>query len=71
MSAASHNLDALLTARKVPIKRIAAACDISEGTVRNWRKGVHGIDSDKLPILAATLGVSVNELMGWTEDVAA
>lgn len=67
----THNVEAFVKSSGLPIKRIAAACDISEKTLSNWRQGVNAIPSDKLPILAATLGVSVNELMGWEQDVAA
>lgn len=61
----THNIDALVKSSGVPIKRIAAACDISEKTLSNWRNGVNAVPSDKLPILAGKLGVSIDELMAW------
>lgn len=66
-----HNLDALISSTGVPVRRLAAACDVVEKTIYNWRYGATPIPSDKLEALAGELGVSINQLMGWAGEAAA
>ncbi len=68
MDQARPPLDALVEASGLKIKRICAACDISQGTLRNWRLGIHAIPADKLPALARVLGVSIADVMGWQDE---
>jgi transcriptional regulator with XRE-family HTH domain len=62
------HLDAVIKARKVPIKHIASACNVGSDTLMRWRKGTNPIPSDKLPILARVLDTPVAEFMGWDEQ---
>ena len=67
----THRLAELSAERRVRLVKLAAACDVDQSTVLRWRKGENVIPSDKLPILAGVLGVTVSELMGWPEEAAA
>lgn len=71
METKAPRLDAVIKDRGVPIKRIAAACDVNPDTLMRWRKGANPIPSTALPILARVLDTPIAELMGWDEDVAA
>jgi transcriptional regulator with XRE-family HTH domain len=61
----TDHLDEAIRASGIRVHRIAAACDVSEGTLRNWRLGKTAIPSVKLVPLAEVLGVTVAEMMGW------
>lgn len=61
-----HRLEELIQEHRPVVKRIAEACAVDYSTVWRWRKG-GTIPAEKLPLLAAFFGVSVNQLMGWTD----
>ena len=61
-------LDRVIRDCEVPVKRIAAACDVGQDTLLRWRRGQNAIPSDKLLILSRVLDTPVCDLMGWTVE---
>jgi transcriptional regulator with XRE-family HTH domain len=53
-------------------RELGDACGVSRISVRKWERGTSLPTTDKLPILAATLGVEIGELFGEEdpEDLA-
>jgi len=47
---------------------LANALNVAQGTVSNWENGVRGIDATMLSTLADFFGVSVDYLLGRTDD---
>lgn len=52
----------LREARGLQARELAAMCEVSHVAVHYWETGIYQPNADKLPLIAAALGVEVGEL---------
>lgn len=63
--AVPNELTRLMRERKVKDVRLAAHLDVDQSTVYRWRMRFSPMDDHTKQLVAAYLGVTVPELMGW------
>lgn len=65
----SSNLRRLRKERRMTLDELAAATGVSKQTVHRYENGViSNVPREKVELLAAALGVSPTELMGWDDE---
>lgn len=56
------NIKAIIDAKKLKVRHIAAACDMDDVTLRRYMKGTQIMGIDKLHLIAQALQVEIGEL---------
>lgn len=62
MAKPSMNIRALRNARGLTLTELARRCDVSIASVHQWEVGITFPSADKLPIIAAILGCTIDDL---------
>lgn len=62
MAKPSMNIRALRNARGLTLTEFARRCDVSIPSAHQWEVGISFPSADKLPIIAAVLGCTIDDL---------
>ena len=62
MAKPSMNIRVLRNARGLTLTELARRCDVSIASARQWEVGITFPSADKLPIIAAILGCTIDDL---------
>lgn len=62
MAKPSMNIRALRNARGLTLTELARRCDVSISSAHQWEVGITFPSADKLPIIAAILGCTIDDL---------
>ena len=62
MAKPSMNIRVLRNARGLPLTALARRCDVSIASAHQWEVGISFPSADKLPIIAAILGCTIDDL---------
>ena len=68
---ANNRIKELRKAKRITLERLATAVGTSKQTIQRYETGViANIPTDKIALLANSLGVSPSELMGWDDPIS-
>lgn len=62
MAKPSMNIRVLRNARGLTLTEFARRCEVSIASARQWEVGISFPSADKLPIIAAILGCTIDDL---------